>query len=59
MYDHLNCGEESLTQECSNNRQEASSCPDLQDRLVHQIELLTVGVQVVAERESLGGTRMI
>lgn len=51
--------EEPLTQERRNDRHQAGSCPQLQDRLVHQINLLTVGVQVVTESESLGGVKVM
>lgn len=57
MFDQLGCQEESLTQERSNDRHQAGPCPELQDGLVHQVERLAVGVQVVAERQSLGGVR--
>lgn len=42
-----------LTKERCYNRQEASSCSHLQDRLVHKTQLFTMSVQVVTESQSL------
>lgn len=41
------------TKKRCNNRHKASSCPDLQHRLVHKVELFTVGIQVLTESQSL------
>lgn len=46
------------TKECCYDRQKARSCPDLQDGLVHQTQLLAMSFQVVTESPSLGTIRM-